>query len=71
MLNAESSMKIFKLPLKIVLLFVFGLIVIPIVRNVLFPNVSDESLGMAYLIWTLFVIPLVLKFKRIKQFVSK
>lgn len=64
-------MKIFKLPLKIVLLFVFGLIVIPIVRNVLFPNVSDESLGMAYLIWTLFVIPLVLKFKRIKQFVSK
>ena len=64
-------MKIFKLPLKIVLLFVFGLIVIPIVRNVLFPNVSDESLGMAYLIWTLFVIPLVLNFKRIKQFVSK
>ena len=64
-------MKIFKLPLKIVLLFVFGLIFIPIVRNVLFPNVSDESLGMAYLIWTLFVIPLVLNFKRIKQFVSK
>ena len=64
-------MKIFKLPLKIVLLFVFGLIVIPIVRNVLFPNVSDESLGIAYLIWTLFVIPLVLNFKRIKQFVSK
>ena len=64
-------MKIFKLPLKIVLLFVFGLIVIPILRNVLFPNVSDESLGIIYLMWTLFFIPLVLNFKRIKQFMIK
>ena len=64
-------MKIFKLPLKIVLLFVFGLIVIPILRNVLFPNVSDESLGIVYLMWTLFFIPLVLNFKRIKQFMIK